>query len=552
MRSRSAIGRFLAASALYAGLMQLVNWPAIICHASAYPLPLAAPPSASCPSIGDTYVDTSIGDASFLNPVLATDSASGDINNLVFNGLLKYDKDLNLVGSLAESWQVKKRGLRIIFKLRRDVRWHDGEPFTAKDVEFTYRKLTDPSVRTPYGADFSLIEKVETPDPLTVVVIYKEPFAPALESWTMGILPEHIFKTGDFNSHPANRHPIGTGPYKFFEWKTDEKIVLKENPDYFEGRPCLDRYIYRIIPDQAVQFLELRQQGIDSMTLTPDQYKAYPEFFEHYRKFRYPAFMYSYLGFNLKKNIFKDRRVRLAIAQAIDKEEIIKGVLLGFGKAATGPFPPGSWAFDATVKDLPYDPAAARKLLSDAGWTPGPDGWLQKEGQPLEFTLMTNQGNKLRELSSQIIQNHLARIGIRVKLKVLEWSSFIHDYIDKKDFDAVILGWSLGRDPDQYTIWHSHQTGEGQYNFISYANPEVDRLLEAGRRTYDRKAREKIYKKIHRLLAEDLPYIFLYYPEALPVIHHRFQGPEVAAAGIGWNFREWYVPQSLQRYRLAF
>ena len=169
---------------------------------------------------------------------MATDSASGDICSLVFNGLLKYDKDLHLIGSLAQSWEVKDGGLRIVFHLRKGVRWHDGEPFTSRDVRFTYQKLADPGVRTPFGADFSLIKKLETPDPYTVEVIYKEPFAPALESWTMGIIPEHIFKNGDINNNPANRHPIGTGPYKFVEWKTDEKIVLAANPDYFEGRPC--------------------------------------------------------------------------------------------------------------------------------------------------------------------------------------------------------------------------------------------------------------------------------------------------------------------------
>ena len=163
---------------------------------------------------------------------------------------------------------------------------------------------------------------------------------------------------------------------------------------------------------------------------------------------------------------------------------------------------------------------------------------------------MTNQGNKMRELTGQIIQNRLAQLGIHVKFKVLEWSSFIHDYIDKKDFDAVVLGWSLGRDPDEYTIWNSGQTGEGQYNFVSYSNPEVDRLLNVGRRTYDLKMREKIYHRIHQLIAADLPYVFLYYPEALPVTHKRIVGPEVAPAGIGWNFREWYVPKEQQRYKI--
>lgn len=503
------------------------------------------------PEAGDMYVASSIGDATYLNPVLATDSASGDINGLIFNGLVKYDKDLKLTGDLAESWEVSPDNLTITFHLRKNVRWHDGAPFTADDVQFTYERLIDPDVRTPYGSDFALVRKVEVIDPYTVRVTYKEPFAPALESWGMGMLPKHIFEKGDFNSNPANRSPVGTGPFTFREWVTDEKIVLDSNPGYFEGKPPISRYVYRIIPDQAVQFLELRKQGIDEMGLTPDQSKAYPEFFSAYNKFRYPSFSYVYMAFNLRIPLFAEKRFRRAVAMAIDKREIIDGVLLGMGKAATGPFPPQSWAYDPSVKDTGYDPKKAGEFLDELGWkdTNG-DGLRDKGGKPLEFTLISNQGNKMRELSAQIVQAQLRKIGIKVNIRIIEWSSFVHQFVNKKNFDAVMLGWSLARDPDQFSIWHSSQDKEGQYNFISYKNPEVDRLLEEGRRTFDTKKREAIYRKIHRTLADDLPYIFLYYPEALPVIHKRFQGPEVAAAGIGWNFYKWWVPKEEQKYTI--
>ncbi|MFA5976234.1 MAG: ABC transporter substrate-binding protein, partial [Elusimicrobiota bacterium] len=221
------------------------------------------------PDRGDAYVDSSIGDASTLNPVLISDSASGDIAGLVFNGLVKYDKDINLVGDLAKSCDVKRGGLEIVFHLREGVRWHDGLPFTAEDVLFTYQKLRDPKVHTPYSSDFEDIESVTAPDPFTVRVLYRKPFAPGLASWGMGIVPKHIFETGDFNSHPANRAPIGTGPYRFKEWKPAQYILLEVNPDYFEGRPFIQRYVYRIIPDQSVEFLEMRNQSIDALTLTP-------------------------------------------------------------------------------------------------------------------------------------------------------------------------------------------------------------------------------------------------------------------------------------------
>lgn len=504
------------------------------------------------PVEGDTYVEASLGDPSRLNPLLASDSASGSVNGYLFNGLVKYDRDLKLVGELAEFWDVRRKGLEIVFHLRTNVLWHDGVPFTADDVVFTYHKLIDPNVMTPYGSDFALVKSVTAVDPHTVRVVYKEPFAPALESWGIGMIPKHVFENGDFNTHPANRAPIGTGPYLFKELKTDEKAVLIANPHYFEGRPNIDRVVVRVIPDSSVQFLELRSQTIDSMGLTPDQYIAYDRFFQNHQKFRYPAFSYTFFGFNLQRTMFKDLRVRQALAMALDKREIIDGVLLGYGRSATGPFPPSSWAFDPTVPELPFDPNRAKALLGEVGWrdTDG-DGILDKDGKPFSFTVITNQGNKIREQTAIILQAHLARIGIKVDVRVLEWSSFIHDFVDKGNFDAILLGWNLGRDPDQYLIWHSSQKGEGRYNFIGYQNPLADHLWEEGRQTFDQAKRQGIYRKLHRLLAEDLPYIFLYYPDALPTVHKRFQNVIVAPAGIGWNFRDWFVPKSSQRYRLA-
>ncbi|MBN1621393.1 MAG: peptide-binding protein [Endomicrobiales bacterium] len=503
------------------------------------------------PDYGDYFIASSIGDASYLNPILATDNASGTINSLIFNGLVKYDKDIRLVGDLAEKWKISDDGLVITFYLRKNVLWHDGKKFTAEDVKFTFEKLIDPDVRTPYGSDYLLVKKFEIIDPYTLRITYKEPFSPALESWGMGIIPKHIFSNGDFNSHPANRKPVGTGPFVFNEWKTDEKIVLEPNPNYFEGKPYIGKYIFRIIPDQSVEFLELRNESIDEMGLTPDQWRAYPEFFTNYNKFRYPSFSYTYLGFNLEHPLFKNIKFRMALAHAINKQEIINGVLLGMGKISTGPYPPQSWAYNPEVKDYNYDISKSKELLSDLGWKDSNnDGYLDNQGKDLEFTILTNQGNKLRSLTAEIIQSQLKKVGIRVNIRIIEWSAFIHQFIDKGNFEAVILGWSLARDPDQYAIWHSSQRGDGKYNFVSYENRIVDGLLDTGRRTFDQDKRARIYHKIHELIAKDLPYIFLYHPESLVVVHKRLRGPKVEPVGIGWNFHKWWVPKDEQKYKI--
>jgi peptide/nickel transport system substrate-binding protein len=487
-----------------------------------------------------------LADAKRLLPLLASDSASGDISSLVFNGLVKYDKDIKLTGDLAGSWDVRRSGLEVIFHLRKGVKWHDGEEFTSEDVVFTYRTVTDPSAPTPYAETYGPVEKVEALDRYTVRVTYTEPFAPALESWGMGIIPKHVLEGKDIGGEEVNRNPVGTGPYRLREWVTGQKIVLDAYDEYFEGRPGVERYVSRVIPDPATMFLELKFGGIDYMSLTPTQYKLQGNtelFNDYFQKFRYPAFSYTYMGYNLRDPRFADKRVRRAITHAINKKDIIKGVLQGYGRPCTGPFPPESWAFNPGVDDPEHDPEKARGLLRESGWEPGPGGVLRKDGKPFRFTVITNQGNKQRLLAAQIIREHLKAVGIEMDIKVLEWQAMLNEFIHKKKFEAVIMGWGLSRDPDAYIIWHSSQTGEGQFNFVSYKNAEVDRLLLEGRQTFDHERRKKIYHRVHALIAGDQPYTFLYVPDALPVMHKRFKGIEQSPIGIWHDFIHWRVPE---------
>ena len=223
------------------------------------------------PSYGDTIIVASIADATTLIPIVAADSASHDICGLVYNGLIRYDKDLNIVPSLAESWSIEEEGRVIVFNLRKNAKWHDGVSFTAEDVEFTYKSLIDPDVRTPYRGDFLKIESLKVIDPYTVKVTYKQPFSPALSSWGMWIMPKHILENEDLNKTKYGQSPIGTGPYKFLRWKSGQRIDLIANDEYFKGRPYIDKYIYRIIPDTTTMFLELQAEVLDTMALTPLQ-----------------------------------------------------------------------------------------------------------------------------------------------------------------------------------------------------------------------------------------------------------------------------------------
>ncbi len=504
------------------------------------------------PAYGDTLIMGSIGDASTLLPVLASDSASSDISGLVYNGLVRYDKDLQIEGDLAESWEISPDNLTFTFHLRKDVVWHDGAPFTAEDVLFTYQLLVDPKTPTAYAERYRQVAKAEVVDPYTFRVTYEKPLATALVSWAFAMHPKHLLENQDITRSPLGSHPVGTGPFRFVEWRRGEKIVLEANPDYHEGRPYLHRVVYRIIPDTSTMFLELQSGGLDFMSLTPLQYAMQtetPAFRRRFNKYKYPAFGYTYLGYNLRRPLFQDKKVRQALSFAINKQELVDGVLLGLGQVASGPYKPGTWPYNENVERYPYDPEKSRALLAEAGWRDSNgDGILDKEGRPFVFTIVTNQGNDQRIKAGEIIQRRFREVGIDVKLRVIEWASFLKEFINPGNFDATILGWSIPIDPDSYDIWHSSKTGPDELNFVHFKNDEVDRLLEEGRRSLDQDRRKEIYDRFQEILAEEQPYTFLFVPDALPAVAGRIKGIEPAPAGIMYNFIKWYVPEDEQKY----
>jgi peptide/nickel transport system substrate-binding protein len=511
--------------------------------------------NADGPSYGDALIEGTIGEPSILIPMLASDSASHNVSGLIFNGLVKYDTDLSVIGDLAESWDISKDGLIITFHLRKGVKWADGVEFTADDVMFGYKTIINEKTPSAYKEDFLQVKKAEILDNYTFRVTYEKPFAPALTTWgSLVILPKHLLEGKDITKTDFGRNPIGLGPYKLTKWVPDQELILESYKDYFEGRPYIDRYIYKRIPDPATMFLVLRTGEIDMMGLTPLQYTKQTEndfFRKNFNKYRYPAFQYTHMAFNLKHPFFKDARVRQAIAYAIDKSELVDVVLFGLGSPATGPYVQNTWPYNPDVKKYDYNPEKARQLLKEAGWEDtDKDGLLDKDGRPFKFTVFTNTGNKLRENTAAIIQWRLAKIGIKMDIRQLEWSTFINQFIDKKRFEAVILGWSIGLDPDQYDIWHSSKTREKELNFISYSNPEVDALLEKGRRTFDIVERKKAYFRIQEILAEEVPYIFLYVPDATIIVSARFRGIKPSPIGISYNLPKWYVPKNLQQHNL--
>ena len=507
---------------------------------------------------GGTLVDAMSGEPSGLIAMIAGESSASTIASNIFNSLLKYDKNLELTGELAQSWDVSPDQKTITFHLKPNLKWADGKPLTSDDVLFTWQLVTDEKTRTPYGADYKLVKKAEAPNPDTFKVTYAQPYAPALDSWSgLHILPKHLLEGQDINNTPFARNPVGSHYYELDQWKKGESISLKRNVNATQGQARIDRLVSRIIPDRAAQFLELMADNIDSMSLNSIQYArifpSRPDLTAKIAQYKELGNSYTYLGFNLKRKPFDDVRVRQAINYAIDKQEIIDGVLLGLGLPVASPYKPGTRWSNPSLQPYPYDPGKAIALLKAAGFEDHDhDGILDRDGQPLSFEILTNQ-NKEREMSAVLVQRRLKEIGIDVKIRVVEWATFISRFIKTGDFNVVLLGWGLGLEPDQFNIWHSSQQAPGQFNFIGYNNPTVDKLLEDGRTELDPDKRMKIYHAFAKILLEDSPVVYLFAGYGLPAIHKRVKGIDDPAppAGIGHNSYEWYIPAPLRRNEIS-
>ncbi len=503
---------------------------------------------------GGHIVFGTIGEASNLIPYLATDSASHEVADLLYVSLLRYNKDLKIEPFAAKEYSVSKDGKLIRFTLREGIFWQDGTELTADDVEFTWKIVTDPKTASPYAEDFLQVKEFRKTGRYSFEVSYEKYFARALGSWMSAILPKHILEGQDLRNTKFARNPIGAGPYRLQSWEAGLRVTLTASPTYFLGEPHVSKVTYKIIPDISTMFLETRAGKLDVMNLTPQQYLRQTSgepWDTEFRKYRYLSSSYVFLGFNMLHPLFEDVRMRKAISYAIDREGIIKGVLMGQGVPAFGPYKPGSWAYHDKLKAIQQNINKSKQLLLELGFADNDgDGILEKDGQDLSFTILTNQGNEQRILTAIVIQSQLKAVGINVQIRTVEWAAFIKEFVDTGRFDTVILGWTIGQDPDIFEVWHSSKARSGGLNFTRYINPEIDALLEAGRATPDMEKRKKLYYQMQEIMAQEQPYCFLFVPYALPVIQSRFQGIAPALAGIMYNFDDWWVPKKLQRNAL--
>ena len=420
----------------------------------------------------------------------------------------------------------------IEFNLRPNVKFHDGHVVDAGDVKFTYEAILNPKNLSPRISDYEPVKAVEVIDPHTVRIVYKRLYSPAVSTWAMGLLPEHLLnaevlkqealKLGkdpqafSMRQSAFNRNPVGCGPFVFREWKSDQYIQLDRFDGYWEGPPNYKKYFFRIIPDLLTQEMEFYAGTLDVYGggspphgIPPHQIERFQND-PRYQNVSDTAFGFSYIGYNMRRKPFDDIRVRRALTMAIDINKIIKYVLSGQGERITGPFVKQTDYYNHRIKPPPYDPAGALELLAQAGWKPNKNGWLEKDGKRLEFTLITNSGNDRRKSILAIAQDAWKQIGIDVRTDLLEWSVFIEERVDKADFDAVILGWVMSVDPDLFQIWHSSQTNHYQLNFVGFKNQQADDLIIKIRQEYNHDKRVRYCHQLHQIIAGEQPYTFLF------------------------------------------
>jgi len=450
-----------------------------------------------------------------LDPRVGTDAASERLDQLIFSSLIKHSATYELEPDLALSWEIPNP-TTYIFHLRTDAKFHDGRPVTSRDVVYTFRSVLDGAIQTAKAGTYRLVQSVEATDDQTIVFKLKEPFAPFL--WNLargaiGIVPYGAPE--DFS-----KNPIGSGAFKFVRYVPDSEVVLERNDSYYGSKTKMTHFQFKIIPEAIVRALELKKGSIDIAlsVLTPDMVEALRGN-RDLEVLQAAGTNYQYVAFNLKDPLFSDIRVRKAIAYAIDRDKIIKYLWRGQAKPATGVIPPGNWSYAADVGTYPYNPPRARELLRESGH------------ENASFTYRTATDDTGR-LMAAVLQEQFRDVGIQMEIRSNEFATFYSDVV-KGNFQMYSLRWiGANNDPDILNyVFHSMMFPPNGANRGRYANAEVDRLIDFARREVDTEKRKKAYQSIQRIVADELPYVSLFYVDNVAVYNKRIAGMKLYPAG---------------------
>ncbi|HTV46916.1 MAG TPA: peptide-binding protein [Phycisphaerae bacterium] len=515
---------------------------------------------------GDWLVGNFPAEPTTLTPYVVKDLYGAIAQQWVLESLVNIDPNtLEFIPWLAESYRISADGLTITYKLRKNACFSDGSPVTAQDVVFSFNTIMNPDVDcAQVRGYFEFVKSCTAVGTDTVIFKFTQPYFLSLyETGGMQIIPEKYYqfiKGSDFNNRGTLL--VGSGPYKLDQWTAGQQMVFVRNPHYWGPRPAFDRIVYRFILNPQAELQSYLNGEIDAIDITPgvdpeiwNKYTADPDFVKNnlFYKFFSLDTGFWFIGWNELKPEFTDRQTRTALAMLVDRDSIVKTFLHGLGTHITGPFSPISPQNDPGIKPIPYNPAEARKLLAQAGWRLGPDGVLQRNGTEFRFQLQMHTDNQLYADIASYIKQQLATAGIEMDLEPLEFSVMIQN-MDQRKFDAIMLGWSGMIENDPYQLFDSASIPNQGNNFVSYSDPEADRLMEQARTELNDAKRMALWHQLQAVLYRDQPYMFLYTEQATAFINPRFHDTQpFLKLGLGqpaWPpGYAWYVPMGQQKYR---
>jgi peptide/nickel transport system substrate-binding protein len=492
-----------------------------------------------------------------LNPLLNDNAIEGFVAGLTFSELVTIDNHGHEVGDLAAvvptlaNGGISKDGLTITYHLRKNATWHDGVPVTSKDVVFTWHAIMNPTNNIVSHTGYDQIASMDTPDDHTVIVHFKKIFPPAVDTifgesdQPYRILPAHLLaKYPDINNLPFNSEPIGSGAYKFVRWTRGDSIDLIANPNYYGGAPAIKHLHLKIIADDNTVQSQLRtgevQLGIQMTAQAHGALANVPNIDDQLVTMPY----FFILDFNLTRAPFNDVQVRRALARAIDRASLIRGSTFGTGSPAIADLTPFSWAYDASLKPIPYDPAQAASILDADGWKLGANGIRSKNGTPLSMQIAFGKGNAQEQSAVVLMQQMLKKIGVDVQVKsydleVLYGPASAGGIANGGHFDSILYQWIAGTDPDDSSMWMCDKVTPNGYNITRYCSPAMEAAQRLALSTFDRTKRKAAYRAIEEQLLSDVPGVVLYDVAMAEPHITALKNYEPNGISEGWNATQW-------------
>ncbi len=494
-------------------------------------------PAATSSSQANELIFASESEFAGLNPLLE----ETNLDAFLFRGLMRFDEHNVPVNDIAQSIKISDDQMTYTITIQQDVTFHDGQALTVDDIIFTIDSILDDANGSYLKSDFIHVVSMDKINDTTMTIQLDEPFTPMLDKLTVPILPKHAFEGQEMRTATFNQQPIGAGPYMFEQWDKGTSLTLKAYPAFFGTKASIEKVIFKFIPDSNVRALQLKSGEVDIALLDPNQVEELSKV-EHLKMYEVESADYRGLLFNMKFPIWQDATIRKAISYATDRAGIVKGILHGYGTEAYSPLQKHAFA-NSTIEQYSYDIKKANELLEQAGWTLQDDGFRYKDGQKLAFTITAPITDAVRVNMANYVAEGYKVVGADVKVAALDWSNIVIE-----DSEAFMVGWGSPYDADHhtYSLFHSGESSHTSagYNYGSYANAKVDALLEEGRTTVNPEKRKEVYMALQEELAQDPPFAYFAYVDAVYGINEQIHGVKERilghhGAGFLWNVEEW-------------